>query len=107
GSGKGDETLIPSAAGVSSAVVGAAEAQPELPNRHSKQDRGQHVAGFMEQEAGREGSSDCEAQPKSEKPDAEQDAQGKQKPPCLVHPERNPEFAHPCTSAKPQLLNRS
>ncbi|MGD0913488.1 MAG: hypothetical protein ABR928_16465 [Terracidiphilus sp.] len=100
-SGSGDENLITAAAGIGSAVVGTFQTQPELPHRNSKHDCGQHVTHLVEQQAGYERGSECEAKPQSGKADANEDAHGKQKPSCIVHPERNHKHAHACTFAQP------
>ncbi|SPE31379.1 hypothetical protein SBA5_880047 [Candidatus Sulfotelmatomonas gaucii] len=86
-----------------SPVVSTAQTQAELPHRNAKQDCGQHVPHLVEQQASRERSSDYKAKPQSIKPDAEEDAKGKQKPSRIVHPEWNHKSAHASTFAQPQV----
>jgi hypothetical protein len=60
------------------------------------------VTHLVEQQANYERNSNREAKPQSRKLNANKRAHGKQKPSCIVHPERDHKSVHAHTLAQPQ-----
>jgi hypothetical protein len=52
------------------------------------------VTHLVQQQAGYQQGSHGKATPPPKNPDPKEDAQGKQKPPCIVHAEWDPESVH-------------